>query len=308
VINMTNEEKYTFKIEEKQGRVDKFLAKQLDHVSRSKIQKLIADEHIVVNETPIKAKYKLTAGDEVSVTIPSPKPVTMKAQDIDIDIIYEDADIALVNKPQGLVVHPGAGHKDGTLVNALLYHIDDLSGINGELRPGIVHRLDKDTSGILVVAKNDEAHVHLSNQLQERNMVKKYWALVHGNISHETGTIEAPIGRDNKSRQQFTVTGAGKEAVSHFKVVERFDDYTLLEVSIETGRTHQIRVHLKYIDHPVAGDETYGPGKTLKGNGQFLHARSLEFVHPRTEETVTFEAPAPAIFEKTLEELRESSI
>jgi len=301
---MTKEEKYTFDIKKQQGRVDKFLANELDHVSRSKIQKLIDQNHIVVNGSPIKAKYSLAAGDEVQVTIPAPKPVQVKAENIPLDIIYEDGDIALVNKPQGLVVHPGAGHPDGTLVNALLFHMDDLSGINGEIRPGIVHRLDKDTSGILVVAKNDEAHVHLSRQLQERSMKRKYWALVHGNIAHETGTIDAPIGRDPKNRQQFTVIGSGKEAVSHFKVLERLGDYTLLEVSLETGRTHQIRVHLNYIDYPVAGDETYGPRKTLQGNGQFLHAHSLEFVHPRTEESMLFEAPVPDIFEKMLEELR----
>ena len=182
-----------------------------------------------------------------------------------------------------MVVHPGAGNKDGTLVNALLYHIEDLSGINGEIRPGIVHRLDKETSGILVVAKNDKAHVHLSEQLQARSMKRKYWALVHGNLPHEHGTIDAPIGRDPKNRQRNTVTNEGKSAVSHFRVLERFNNYSLLEVSLESGRTHQIRVHLNYIKYPIAGDETYGPRKTLEGNGQFLHAHSLEFVHPRTE-------------------------
>jgi 23S rRNA pseudouridine1911/1915/1917 synthase len=297
-------EKFNFTIEDETGRVDKYLAKQLKNVSRSKIQDLISTEHILVNGKEIKANYKLNAGDDISVTIPAPEPVDVVAQDLPLDIVYEDEDIVLINKAQGMVVHPGAGNKDGTLVNALLYHIEDLSGINGEIRPGIVHRLDKETSGLLVVAKNDTAHVHLSKQLQERRMTKKYWALVHGVIPHEHGTIEAPIGRDPKQRQQFTVINTGKEAVSHFKVLERFKDYSLVEVSIETGRTHQIRVHFKYINFPLAGDTTYGPAKTLKGAGQFLHARSLEFVHPRSGEMMTFEAPVPEIFSNTLADLR----
>lgn len=298
-------EKFNFTITDDTGRIDKYLAKQLERVSRSKIQNLITKGQILVNNEKIKSNYKIEAGDEITVVIPEPKPVNVSAQDIPIDIIYEDKDIVLVNKAQGMVVHPGAGNKDGTLVNALLYHIKDLSGINGEIRPGIVHRLDKDTSGILVVAKNDEAHVHLSKQLQERTMKRKYWALVHGNLPHEHGTINAPIGRDPKNRQRYTVTNDGKPAVSHFKVLERIGHYSLLEVSLESGRTHQIRVHLNYIDYPVAGDETYGPNKTLKGEGQFLHAHSLEFVHPRTEEIVKFEAPLPPLFAKTLEQLKE---
>lgn len=297
-------EKFNFTVEAEKGRIDKYLAGQLEGVSRSKIQKLISEGQILVNEKEVKAKYKVSNGDEIVVTIPDPEPVDVVAQNLPLEIIYEDEDIVLINKDQGMVVHPGAGHKDGTLVNALLYHIDDLSGINGEIRPGIVHRLDKETSGILVVAKNDTAHVHLSKQLQERSMTKKYWTLVHGVIPHEHGTIDAPIGRDPKNRQQFTVIKSGKEAISHFKVLERLKNFSLLEVSIETGRTHQIRVHLKYINYPVAGDKTYGPGKTIKGEGQFLHARSLEFVHPRTHETMIFEAPVPEIFERTLEDFR----
>ncbi len=297
-------ETYNFKIANEKGRIDKFLAQHLEGISRSKIQNLITKEHILVNNKSIKANYKVERGDEITVTIPAPEPVDVQAENIPLDILYEDQDIVLINKAQGMVVHPGAGNKDGTLVNALLYHIDDLSGINGEIRPGIVHRLDKDTSGILIVAKNDEAHVHLSKQLQDRSMEREYWALVHGNIPHEHGTIDAPIGRDPKNRQRYTVTNAGKEAISHFKVLERFNHYSLLEVALETGRTHQIRVHLNYIQHPIAGDETYGPKKTLKGAGQFLHARSLTFIHPRTKEMMKFEAPLPPIFEQTLEELR----
>ena len=297
-------EKFNCEIKNEKGRIDKYLVNQLEGISRSKIQNLIMKDHVLINNEKIKANYKVEAGDKITVTIPTPEPVDIKAEDIPLDIVYEDEDIVLINKAQGMVVHPGAGNKDGTLVNALLYHIDDLSGINGEIRPGIVHRLDKDTSGILIVAKNDEAHVHLSKQLQERSIERKYWALVHGNIPHEHGTINAPIGRDPKNRQRYTVTNTGKEAFSHFKVLERLKDYSLLEVSLETGRTHQIRVHLNYIQHPVAGDETYGPKKTLKGAGQFLHARSLEFVHPRTKEIIKIEAPLPTVFAQTLEDLQ----
>lgn len=297
-------EKFTFHIENEKGRIDKLLVDQLENVSRSKIQHLISKGHVLVNDEETKANYKVEAGDEINVTIPEPEPVDVKAEDIPLDIIYQDEDIVLLNKSQGMVVHPGAGNPSGTLVNALLFHIDDLSGINGEIRPGIVHRLDKDTSGILIVAKNDAAHVHLSNQLQERTMKRTYWTLVHGLLPHEHGTINAPIGRDPKYRQRYTVIHEGKEAISHFRVLERFDQYSLLEVSLETGRTHQIRVHLNYIKYPVAGDETYGPRKTLQGKGQFLHAHSLEFVHPRTNEVMKFEATIPELFAETLEELR----
>lgn len=299
--------KEIFAVEKNEGRIDKYLTEQLEDFSRSKVQQLIAEGLVLVNNEKVKANYKLEAGDEVAVTIPEPEPVDIKAENIPIEIIYEDADIVILNKPQGMVVHPGAGNPDGTLVNALLYHIDDLSGINGEIRPGIVHRLDKETSGLLVVAKNDTAHVHLSEQLQERTVKRTYWAIVHNQIPHEHGTIDAPIGRDPHDRQKFTVIKEGKEAVTHFRVLEHFDQYTLVEVSLETGRTHQIRVHFNYIQHPVAGDETYGPRKTLKGDGQFLHARALEFIHPATNELVRFEADVPEVFSKTLEDLRRKS-
>lgn len=297
-------EEKTFRIEEEKGRIDKYLVNKIPDFSRSKIQQLISDGLVTVNGEVIKANYKLNVDDKISVSIPEPEPVQIKAQDIPIEIIYEDSDILLVNKPQGMVVHPGAGNPDGTLVNALLYHIDDLSGINGEIRPGIVHRLDKDTSGLLVVAKNDTAHVKLSEQLQNRTVKRTYWAIVHGQIPHEHGTIDAPIGRDPNDRQKFTAIKSGKEAITHFKVLERFEQYTLVEASLETGRTHQIRVHFNYIQHPVAGDETYGPKKTLKGNGQFLHARALEFIHPTTNEVVHYEAEVPDVFNQTLAELR----
>lgn len=298
------QEEFEFQIEQKSGRVDKYLTTELDTMSRSKVQNLIADGYVFVNGETIKANYKLEAGDKVEVFVPEPEAVDVEAEDIPLDIIYEDKDIVLINKAQGMVVHPGAGNPNGTLVNALLFHIKDLSGINGEIRPGIVHRLDKDTSGILIVAKNDEAHVNLSEQLQNRTVKRKYWALVHGVLPHEHGTINAPIGRDPKDRQKFTVIKGGKEAISHFRVLERIQKFSLMEVSLETGRTHQIRVHLNYIDHPVAGDKIYGPKKSLEGNGQFLHARMLEFTHPRTGETMSFEAELPALFEETLDRLR----
>lgn len=298
------QEEFEFQIEQKSGRVDKYLTTELDTMSRSKVQNLIADGYVIVNGETIKANYKLETGDKVEVFVPEPEAVDVEAEDIPLDIIYEDKDIVLINKAQGMVVHPGAGNPNGTLVNALLFHIKDLSGINGEIRPGIVHRLDKDTSGILMVAKNDEAHVNLSEQLQNRTVKRIYWALVHGVLPHEHGTINAPIGRDPKDRQKFTVIKGGKEAISHFRVLERIQKFSLMEVSLETGRTHQIRVHLNYIDHPVAGDKIYGPKKSLEGNGQFLHARMLEFTHPRTGETMSFEAELPALFEETLDRLR----
>lgn len=300
-------EKQQFRVEENSNeRIDKYLTSQLKDFSRSKVQQLISEGLVLVNEEVVKANYKVEAGDAVTVTIPEPEEIDMKSENIPLNIVYEDEDIVVVNKSQGMVVHPGAGNPDGTLVNALLYHIDDLSGINGEIRPGIVHRLDKDTSGILIVAKNDEAHVKLSEQLQDRSVKRKYYALVHGVLPHEHGTIDAPIGRDPKDRQKFTVIRDGKEAISHFKVLERFKDYSLLEVSLETGRTHQIRVHLNYIEHPVAGDKIYGPRKSLEGKGQFLHARRLEFIHPRTGETMSFEAELPELYKETMDRLRDN--
>lgn len=296
-------EEIILSVTENKGRIDKFLASELEDMSRSKIQLLIEEENILVNDEPTKANYKVQKGDEITVVITEPEPIDVVAEDIPIDIVYEDEDVVVVNKPQGMVVHPSIGHNHGTLVNALLYHIKDLSGINGKIRPGIVHRLDKDTSGILVVAKNDEAHQFLSEQLQDRSMQRKYRTIVHGVLPHNHGTIDAPIGRDPQYRQQFSVVTGGKDSVSHFRVLERFKEYTLLEVSLETGRTHQIRVHLKYIDFPVAGDDVYGPKKTLEGEGQFLHAHTLEFVHPRTKEVMHFEADVPENFQKLIDEL-----
>lgn len=298
------EEVIEFKALQEEGRIDKYLTNELETMSRSKIQGLIEDEFVLVNGEIVKSNYKVQANDEIVLSIPEAEPIDVAPENLPIDIIYEDEDLIVINKAQGMVVHPAPGHSSGTLVNALLYHIDDLSGINGKIRPGIVHRLDKDTSGAMVVAKNDEAHVHLSKQLEDRTMEREYWALVHGLMPHSQGTIEAPIGRDPKNRQRYAVVSEGKEARSHFRTIERFEEYSLLEVALESGRTHQIRVHLNYIEFPVAGDELYGPRKTLKGKGQFLHARSLGFIHPRTEEKMKFEAELPILFEETLNYLR----
>lgn len=304
-----NKKKYEkiirLEVDDDKNRIDKFLAQKIEKMSRSKIQKLIEKGLVFVNEKKVKASDKVQTHDQIVVYVSEAKKVDLSPEDLPLDIIYQDKDLIVLNKAQGMVVHPSAGHEDGTLVNALLYHVDDLSGINGEIRPGIVHRIDKDTSGIMVVAKNDEAHVKLSEQLADRSMERKYWTLVHGVMPHKQGTIDAPIGRDPKKRQQNAVVTGGKSAVSYFKLLEEFEEYSLLEVELESGRTHQIRVHLKYIDYPVAGDEVYGPRKTLKGKGQFLHAHSLKFIHPRTGEEMYFEAELPKIFKKQLEHLRE---
>lgn len=287
-------------------RLDKALA-DLTDLSRSVANEQIKNGQVLVNGQAKKAKYSVQAGDVISYQVPEVEEIDYVAEDIPLEIVYQDEDVAVVNKPQGMVVHPSAGHTSGTLVNALLYHVKDLSGINGVLRPGIVHRIDKDTSGLLMIAKNDEAHTKLAAELKDKKSLRKYWAIVHGNLPNDRGMIEAPIGRSEKDRKKQAVTAKGKEAVTRFQVLERFGDYTLVELTLETGRTHQIRVHMAYIGHPVAGDEAYGPKKTLKGHGQFLHARTLGFTHPRTGEVVEFTAEAPAIFQETLEKLRRSN-
>lgn len=245
-------------------------------------------------------------GDVITYVLPEEEVLEYKAEDIPLDIIYEDADVAVVNKPQGIVVHPSAGHTSGTLVNALMYHVKDLSSINGVVRPGIVHRIDKDTSGLLMIAKNDKAHNALAAELKDKKSLRKYVAIVHGNLPNDRGVIEAPIGRSDKDRKKQAVTAKGKPAVTRFTVLERFGNYTLVELQLETGRTHQIRVHMAYIGHPVAGDPLYGPRKTLKGHGQFLHAKTLGFTHPTTGELVEFTAEEPIIFKETLEKLRKA--
>ena len=291
-------------IKEAGVRLDKAVA-DLTDLSRSLANEQIKNGQILVNGQAKKAKYTVKEGDVISYELPEPEVVEYVAEDIPLEIVYQDEDVAVVNKPQGMVVHPSAGHTSGTLVNALMYHIKDLSGINGVLRPGIVHRIDKDTSGLLMIAKNDQAHVALADELKDKKSLRKYWAIVHGNLPNDRGVIEAPIGRSEKDRKKQAVTAKGKPALTRFQVLERFGDYSLVELQLETGRTHQIRVHMAYIGHPVAGDEVYGPRKTLKGHGQFLHARTLGFTHPRTGEVLEFTAEAPVIFQETLEKLRQ---
>lgn len=284
-------------------RLDKFVNERCE-LTRSRIQSLIKEEAILVNGLPSKNNYKLRLNDEIIVKIPSSEDYHVEAENIPLDIVYEDSDVIVVNKPRGMVVHPAPGNLSGTLVNALLYHCTDLSGINGVLRPGIVHRIDKDTSGLLIVAKNDKAHVSLSEQLQTKSVSRKYYALVHGVIGHETGTINAPIGRDIKDRKKMAVTATNsKDAITHFRVMKRYRDYTLVECSLETGRTHQIRVHMAYINHPVVGDETYAYKKTMKVGGQLLHAHELRFIHPSYGEEIIVEAEMPKIFKDVLAEL-----
>lgn len=289
-------------------RLDVFLEKMLIEHSRSAVKKLIEEGNILLNNEKVKSGEKLRVGDVVYVTIPEPKQISTKAENIDIDIIYQDSDVAVINKAQGMVVHPANGNFDGTLVNALLYHIKDLSGINGELRPGIVHRLDKDTSGLMVVAKNDNAHRFIAKQLEDKTCHRNYLALVEGNIKTDGGTIETRLDRSKVDRKKMAVTDeGGRIAITDYKVVERFGKYTLVDFSLKTGRTHQIRVHSKYICHPVVGDLTYGrESKEFKLNGQLLHAYRLEFVHPSTKKLVTFECSLPDYFEKVLSKLRKN--
>lgn len=301
-IIMKNEIKVT--INEEKGRVDKVLVERLQDYSRSQIQAWLKEDAVTINGEVIKANRKVATGDEILITIPEPVTLDLIAENIPLEIIYEDQDMAVINKPQGMVVHPSAGHPNGTLVNALLYHLENLSTINDVIRPGIVHRIDKDTSGLLMVAKNDKAHESLAKQLKDKTSLRKYVALVHGTISHEKGTINAPIGRSKTNRKKQDVISDGKPAVTHFTVLERFNDFTLVELQLETGRTHQIRVHMNYIGYPVAGDPVYGPRKTLPGNGQYLHAKILGFKHPSTGEEKVFEVEMPEDFKKTLENLR----
>lgn len=291
-------------IKENGPRIDKALTTYLPEYTRSQIQQWLKEGVVFLKGQPLKANYKVKAQDEIVIQIPEPETLDLVPENLDLEVVYEDEDVAVINKPQGMVVHPSAGHSHGTLVNGLLYQLSNLSTINDVVRPGIVHRIDKDTSGLLMVAKNDIAHESLAAQLKAKTSLRKYVALVHGNITHEKGTIEAPIGRSKVIRKMQAIREDGKPALTHFTVLERFGDFTLVELQLETGRTHQIRVHMQYIGFPLAGDPTYGPKKTLKGNGQFLHAKLLGFTHPRTNEKMVFEAPLPEIFEKTLTNLR----
>jgi 23S rRNA pseudouridine1911/1915/1917 synthase len=286
-------------------RLDKFIVENVDGITRSHLRKLIDDGQVLLNGSKTKSNYKIKENDQIEVVIPEAVELDVVAEDIPLDIVYQDEDVLVVNKPSGMVVHPAPGHPNGTLVNSILYHVNDLSSINGVVRPGIVHRIDKDTSGLLMVAKNDAAHESLVEQLKEKTVTRRYVALVNGNISHETGTIDAPVGRNTKDRKTMTVTEKNsRNAVTHFKVLERFQKHTLIECVLETGRTHQIRAHMKYIGHPIFGDPSYGPKKSIKPFGQFLHARVLGFEHPRTGEYLEFSAELPEEFETQVNRLR----
>ncbi len=292
------------------SRLDAYLASVEEvGLSRSRIQALIKDGHVTVNGNQPKAKQSVVPGDKIRVVVPDPTPMDLVPQEIPLDVVYEDEDVVVINKQRGLVVHPAAGHWSGTLVNALLDHVDDLEGIGGELRPGIVHRLDKDTTGLLVAAKNEKAMQSLQDQIREHTARRVYWAIVHGNTMPETGRIEAPIGRHPSDRKRMAVnTRTGREATTHFKVLERFKAYALVECKLETGRTHQIRVHMSFIGHPVVADPVYGTRKAhLEMEPQALHARQLGFYHPRSGEWVEFTAEPPADFMQALQRLREES-
>jgi len=286
-------------------RLDAYISKKDNELSRTAVQRLIDENKILVNEKIEKASYKVKIGDEIEIEIEPAKEISLEAQDIPIEIIYEDNDIIVVNKPKGLVVHPANGNPDGTLVNAVMAICkDSLSGIGGEIRPGIVHRLDKDTSGLLIVAKNDKAHINLSEQIKNHEVKKTYIALVRGIVQENEATINMPIGRSTVDRKKMAVTKSGKEAITHFRVLKRYDKYTLLEVKIETGRTHQIRVHLSHIGYPIIGDYVYSNGKNEWGvEGQCLHAKSLQFKHPITKEKLFLEAELPKYFKDILEDL-----
>ena len=290
-------------IADKSERLDVFLSEKLDK-TRSAVKKLVDDGEITVNGNKVKAGRTLKIGEEISVNIPDPVKLDLEAENIPLDIIYQDKDIAIINKPQGMTVHAGHGTHGSTLVNALLYHLDSLSGINGVIRPGIVHRIDKDTSGLLVVAKNDAAHLSLSEQIKNKTCHRIYLALLEGTVKQNDGIIDTFIGRSDKNRTMMAVKDSGRRAVTHFKVLKRYKEFTFAEFRLETGRTHQIRVHCKYIGHPIVGDPVYGYEKQkFKLNGQLLHAWKLELTHPSTGERMSFEAPLPDYFQAVLQKL-----
>lgn len=284
-------------------RVDKFLSIMMPEQSRSYLQKIIKEGSVLVNGNPVKASYRMDAEDEVTIDLPELKEPEILAEDLPLDILYEDADILMVNKPKGMVVHPSAGHSSGTLVNAVMYHCkDQLSGINGVMRPGIVHRIDKDTTGVLVICKNDMSHNHIAEQLKVHSITRKYRAIVHGVIKEDEGTVNAPIGRHPTERKKMAINERnGKHAVTHFRVIQRFANHTYIECQLETGRTHQIRVHMASLHHPILGDAVYGPEKNpYHLEGQTLHAQVLGLIHPATGDYVEVEAPLPEYFEKLL--------
>ena len=298
----------TLRLESSGERLDAALARLVPELSRSQAQRLLAQGLVTANGKPLKKNEKSTAGMVLELTLPEAQETDLPAQEIPLDIRYEDSDVIVINKPKGIVVHPAPGHPDGTVVNALLHHCGDaLSGIGGEKRPGIVHRIDKDTSGLLIAAKNDAAHAHLSAQLKDHTLARTYECIVCGNLKEDSGTIDAPIGRHPTDRKKMAIVHEhGKPAVTHFRVLERFGDYTLVECRLETGRTHQIRVHMASIGHPVLGDPKYGPRKACPFaiKGQALHSMQLTLTHPRTRESITFTAPLPEDMEKILRALR----
>ena len=292
--------------EEDNGRIDAFLAKELDEFSRTYIQKLIINKLVEVNGKSVKPRYLVKEGDYITVKLSKPKEIEIVPENIPLDLVYEDEDIGIINKPKGMVVHPAPGNYSKTLVNALLFHMDTLSSINGVIRPGIVHRIDKDTSGLLVVAKNDFAHIFLADELKKHNISRVYIALVHGNLKKDKGTINAPIGRNPRDRKKMTVTDINsKEAITHYEIIERFGNYSLIRAKLETGRTHQIRVHMAYINHPVVGDPFYSNIKCkFKTNGQLLHAKKIGLFHPRSKEYMEFESDLPDCFSNVINILR----
>ena len=290
---------YTFVVQNAGVRIDRFLTDNIPEITRSAVQKIIDEANVTVNGEVVPKNYKCRVGDNVDVTVPDAKPLEAVGQNIPIDIVYEDEHLLVVNKPKGMVVHPANGNPDGTLVNALLYHCgDSLSGINGVIRPGIVHRIDKDTSGLLIVAKSDKAHIGLAQQIKDHSFSRAYEAVVYGNIKEDSGTVCQPIGRDTKDRKRMAVTMKNsKPATTHYEVIKRYGDFTHIRCVLETGRTHQIRVHMAYLGHPVAGDAVYGPRKVItRLNGQCLHAKHIGFVHPVTNEYLEFESELPEYF------------
>jgi len=291
------------------ARLDLFLAEKYPDLSRSRIQGIISDRLLTVNQKIEKPSYRIRSGDRIEFKMPEPTPLEAEPEQIPLEVLYEDQDLVVVNKPQGMVVHPAEGNYSGTLVNALLFHCRDLSGINGRLRPGIVHRIDKDTSGVLVVAKTDFAHQGLAEQIKRHSVARIYTALVRGNLADERGTVDAPIGRHPVDRKRMAVVHGGRRAVTHYRVLKRFRGYDLIEARLETGRTHQIRVHMAYIGHPLVGDLRYGPADNKLGlQGQALHATTLGFVHPRTGDYIEFSVSLPGRMELALRQLEENSL
>ena len=291
--------------ESKNQRLDAFLASSLDGLTRSQATRLIESGEVAVNGRAVSKSYKLAGGEDIAVTLPEPEPVEAVPQDIPLDVVYEDADVIVVNKPSGMVVHPAPGHPDGTLVNALLYHCaGTLSGIGGALRPGIVHRIDRDTSGLIIAAKNDAAHQYLSAQLADHTLARTYECIVVGKLREDRGTVDAPIARHPADRKRMAVVAGGREAVTHWEVIARYPGYTHVRCRLETGRTHQIRVHMAYIGHPILGDTVYGAKKEVPGlTGQCLHAVGLRFLHPRTHEVVELSCPLPDEFTRMLQKI-----